>query len=384
MKLIHTGDIHLDTCYTQVGLPARFGNRRRQSLRDVFAAIMRRAAEWPADAVLIAGDLFELEYVTRDTLAFLRAQFETLRPIPVLIAPGNHDPALPNSPYITETWPDNVRIFDKPQWRPHALLDGRLIIHGFGFDAYEPIENPWGQLALESNGAIHVALGHGSERGHQPPDAKTYCPFDAAAAAAPGLAYVALGHFHAPIEIPGLPVPVHYCGAPEGHDFSETGPRYYLEIEISDTDARVQRVCSSRVLFTRHEISLGQCQSAQDLIDALRAIAAAADRPQIARVTLTGTAPAALTVELEAVRDAVAGDFEYLELVDETEPEEDFEQMAHLPTTLGLFVRQINQEIADAPNVVRRDMLRRARQVGIAAYQGQKLAINGADGEAAS
>ena len=37
----------------------QFGNRRRQSLRDVFSAILRRAKEWPADAVLIAGDLFE-------------------------------------------------------------------------------------------------------------------------------------------------------------------------------------------------------------------------------------------------------------------------------------------------------------------------------------
>lgn len=384
MKLIHTGDIHLDTCYTQVGLPVRFGNRRRQSLRDVFAAIMRRAAEWPADAVLIAGDLFELDYVTRDTLAFLRAQFEALRPIPIFIAPGNHDPALPGSPYVCDAWPDNVCIFKEPQWRSHPLLDGRLIVHGFGFDAYEPVQNPWGQLTLEPNGAVHVALGHGSERGHQPPDAKTYCPFDAAAAAVPGLAYVALGHFHAPIELAGYGAAIHYCGAPEGHDFGELGPRYYLEVEINDNATRVEPVRSSRVLFTRHALDCSQYQSAHDLTEALRAIAAACDLPQIARVTLSGACPAALTSELQSVHDAVASSFEHLDLVDETEPEEDFEQMAQLPTTLGLFVRQINQEIADAPDDARRAVLRRARQVGIAAYQGQKLTIAGADGEAAS
>jgi DNA repair exonuclease SbcCD nuclease subunit len=382
MRLIHTGDIHLDICCGQQGFPVRFSNRRRQSLRDVLCAILRRAAEWPADAVLIAGDLFDLEYVTRDTLAFLRAQFETIRPIPVFIAAGNHDPALPNSPYLAEEWPPNVTLFTKPEWQSFSVDDGGLVVHGFGFDAYEPVKNPWGQLAFNPDGAIHVAVGHGSERGHQPPDSKAYCPFSAKDIAVPGLSYVALGHFHAPVEIEAPDGTVmHYCGAPEGHDFSETGLRYYLEVEIDGERPKVRRVLSSKAVFTAYTVNCETFQSAQDLIEALRALGRASELPQCARVTLTGEIPYAISAELAAVHDAVAQDFQYLEIIDETDPQTDFDELAQMPTTLGVFARQINDEIADAVDDTRRAILMRAREIGIAAFRNQKLAVRGIDGD---
>ena len=92
MRLIHTSDIHLDRSYSSEGFPPRLGNRRRQGLRQVFQKIMERASAWPADAVLIAGDLFDREYVSRDTVSFLHESFSRLAPIPIFIAPGNHDP----------------------------------------------------------------------------------------------------------------------------------------------------------------------------------------------------------------------------------------------------------------------------------------------------
>jgi len=55
MRLIHTADVHLDMCFASAHTPPGFGNRRRQSLRDVFHTIIRRAGEWPADVLLIAG-----------------------------------------------------------------------------------------------------------------------------------------------------------------------------------------------------------------------------------------------------------------------------------------------------------------------------------------
>src|SRR5688500_18645584 len=111
MKLIHTVALHLDCSFAAVGMRPGHGNRRRQGLREVFSAILRRAHEWPADAVLISGDLFEQERVTRDTLSFLREAFESIRPIPVFIAPGNQDPYTASSPYAVEPWPANVYLF---------------------------------------------------------------------------------------------------------------------------------------------------------------------------------------------------------------------------------------------------------------------------------
>ena len=380
MRFVHTADVHLDACFASCGMPTRVGNRRRQSLRDVFHALVRRAADWRADALLIAGDLYDHERVSRDTVAFLRSEFESIRPVPVLIAPGNHDPYVPGSPYATETWPDNVTIFSKPEWTEHTLDDGRLCVHGFAFDGFEISSNPFGALRVPNDGALHVAVGHGSERAHQPPDGKSYAPFDAAAAAPPGLAYLALGHFHKLTAIRGeFQTVMYYPGAPEGHGFDETGPRYYLEVEIEEGAVRVTPVPSAKVLYLTRTFDCSTLITAQDVIDAVRGQAAAAGLRTVARITLAGACAPSIISELPAIYDALASEFEHLVLVDETIPSEDYEELARESSSLGAFLGKVNAEIRDAPDVARRRVLERAREVSLAAHRGQRLPINGLD-----
>ncbi|HPC17501.1 MAG TPA: DNA repair exonuclease [Candidatus Hydrogenedentes bacterium] len=382
MRLVHTADVHLDACFAGAGLPVRVANRRRQSLRDVFQAIVRRAAEWPADALLIPGDLFEHERVTPDTAAFLKGLFDSVRPLPVVIAPGNHDPYMAGSPYVAQSWPENVVIFNRPEWIAVPLCDGRLVVHGFAFDGYEISSNPFGALAIPCDGAVHVALGHGTERAHQPPDGKSYAPFDAETAFAPGLAYFALGHFHRLTEIPVAAGRwrMMYSGAPEGHGFDESGEHVFLEIEIEGEDLRVVPKTSGRVCYAVHDLDVTPLASTQDLVAALRKMATAYSAPPILRVTLKGLCDASLVGDLQAVRDALANDFEYLLLEDETLPAEDFDELSRDPTSLGAFVQRLNDEIRDAPDPDRRRMLMRARAVGVAAHRGHALDIAGLRG----
>jgi len=160
MRLVHTADIHLDASFAGTGMPAAFGNRRRQSLRDVFRSIVSRAGEWPADALLIAGDLFEQERVTKDTVAFLIGEFWSIAHVPVFIAPGNHDPYTPDSPYACEEWPENVHVFDQPVWQACSLADRPLVVHGFAFDGPDISSSPFGKLAVPDDGRVHVAVAH--------------------------------------------------------------------------------------------------------------------------------------------------------------------------------------------------------------------------------
>lgn len=379
MRLIHTADVHLDACFAGAGLPARAANRRRQSLRDVFQNIVHRAAEWPADALLIAGDLFEQERVTPDTVAFLKNLFVSVHPLPIVIAPGNHDPYITASPYAAESWPDNVVIFQRPSWHAAQLCDGRLVVHGFAFDGFEISSNPFGSLAIPTDTAVHVALGHGTERAHQPPDGKSYAPFDAETAFAPGLSYFALGHFHRLTEIPvsGGRWRMMYPGAPEGHGFDEPGEHVYLEVEIEEDNLRVTPTTSDRVRYTAHSLDVSSLGSTQDLVDVLRRLAAQCAVPQMSRVTLTGACAASLISDLASLKDALANDFEFLMLEDATTATEDFEILAHDPTSLGAFIRRLNEEIRDTPDPVRQRMLVRARTVGLASHRGHAVEIAG-------
>ena len=384
MRLIHTSDVHLDACFAGGGMPTRIANRRRQSLRDVLHGILRHSVNSHADAVLIAGDLFDLERVTRDTVAFLRAEFEAIRPIPVVIAPGNHDPYVSYSPYATEAWPENVYIFTRPVWESVVLCNGALMVHGFAFDGFDVSLNPFGTLVIPSEtnvqNAIHVAVGHGSEQKHQPPNGKAYAPFDADIAADPGLAYFALGHFHAATEVTGqLGVPMWYAGTPEGHGFDEPGPRGYLEVEIEDGVALIQETISSRTQYVSTSIDCSGLASGQELVDALRALAEPYPAPPVTRVRLTGMCAPFLLEEIPGIYDAVAAQYEYLFLVDETTPTDDYEDIARENTTLGQFVGKLNALIPEAPDPERRALLERARETGLAAYRNRKLAIRGLD-----
>src|SRR6185295_13967999 len=117
-------------------------------MRDAFLRIVSRAGEWPADALLIAGDLFEHDRVSHDTVAVLCGAFASIPHVPIFISPGNHDPYLSDSPYATQPWPENVFIFRKPQWTSHGLNRVPLTIHGFGFDGPDVSVNPFGTLQI--------------------------------------------------------------------------------------------------------------------------------------------------------------------------------------------------------------------------------------------
>jgi exonuclease SbcD len=367
----------LDACYAGAGLPAGFGNRRRQGLRDVLHAILERAATWPADAVLIAGDLFDLDRLNRDTVAFLRREFGALQPVPIFIAPGNHDPYTPDSPYAIENWPGNVHIFSSPQWTAFELEDKPLTVHGFAFDGPDISNNPFGHLEVPRDGRIHVAVAHGSERSHQPPGIENYAPFDGAQAAIDGLAYLALGHFHA---MTPVGTRICYSGAPEGHGFDEPGVHGFLEVEISEEGARVAAVPSCTVVYSTHTIDCSDFTTAQQAVEAIRALPVDALRAQVARVTLTGTCAQSIQAGLGAIRDAVAPMFEHLELIDTTRPAEDYELLARENTTLGAFVRLMSESIRNAGSEEERRLRERAREVGLAAYRGHDLAIRGLRG----
>ena len=107
LKILHTGDFHLDSPFTGVDLPT--GERLRGELRKIFTDVVALASEH--DMLLISGDLFDCGYVSPDTLELVRDKLEEYGK-PVVIAPGNHDPYSSGSIWTAAPWSDNVYIFD--------------------------------------------------------------------------------------------------------------------------------------------------------------------------------------------------------------------------------------------------------------------------------
>lgn len=382
IRIIHTSDLHLDKCFSGTGMSSHFGNRRRQSLRDVFQSIIRRCKDWPADVLLIAGDLFEQDRITRDTVAFLVSQFSSIPNTLVFIAPGNHDPCIQESPYLTENWPENVHVYSVPMWESVKAdtRNGEVFVHGFGFDSPYLNQNPFGHLLIDhaTKSAVHVAVAHGSEKSRQPPDKEDYAPFTAQEAAAPGLNYLALGHFHSFQMIDGqFDTKVCYSGSPEGLSFKEFGVHGYVEVEIDGKQTSITAVPSSQMVYLDESIACDEFKSSQEVVEAIRDLAKSVDAKVIGRIRLTGTCEACIQNETGLIYDAAAIEFEYLDLIDDTAPVEDFEELARENTSLGALVSVLNKEIAETGDRSRTQMLIRARELGVAAFRDRNVEIHG-------
>lgn len=86
LRIAHCSDIHLDGD----GHHHLVGNEARAALRDAFAGALAEMCARSPDLILLAGDLFDANSATSDTIEWA---METLgrQPVPVAMIPGNHD-----------------------------------------------------------------------------------------------------------------------------------------------------------------------------------------------------------------------------------------------------------------------------------------------------
>lgn len=377
IKIIHTSDVHLDASFAEEGLPPAVGQRRRESLREVFRAIMDRAAAWPADAVLIAGDLFEHERVTRDTLSYLRESFDRIAPMPVFISPGNCDPFTANSPYSTEEWPAHVHIFPRPEWDGIKLDRVPLTVYGFGFDGPDVSRNPFGALRVPEDGRVHVAVAHGAEEGRRPPGKRSCAPFSAEQVMPPELHYLALGHYHhtTAIRIPSENR-IYYCGSPEPLSFSDTGTHRFLEVTIDVQPGEAPRTRVTPCPANRtsyHSITLDGAPlgSLGDLANVVRQNLGDSQTEKVVRLTLRNSLCASVRDELAALSGRLSDAAIHIEIIDETREDDEIGEDLAGNTSLGAFLARLDEEIHDAPDERLGRMLVRARALGLNAYKGQ-------------
>lgn len=219
MRVAHVADVHLDSAFALFSPDV--ARARRQGIQSALRGAFEVAREWGAEAVFIAGDLYEHERVAPDTGEFVRALFAEVAPLPILIAPGNHDWYGPSSLYARLEWPDNVRVFTEDRPQPVELEPG-LTLWGAAHCAPANTDGFLDDFHVDRDG-VNIALFHGSEMGSfgfQAQEGKLpHAPFQIEQIAAAGLAHVFCGHYHAPVDADSYTYP----GNPEPLTFGEQG-----------------------------------------------------------------------------------------------------------------------------------------------------------------
>jgi DNA repair protein SbcD/Mre11 len=362
VRLLHFADLHLDTPFGWA--PPELARARRHALRDTLLRICKLAGEEHVDALTCGGDLYEQDRFSPDTAEFLRSTFADLAPLPVFVAPGNHDWYGPQSLYRQVRWSPNVHIFQEPQLVPVALADG-LTLWGAAHCAPANTDGFLDGFKLDRGGA-NLALFHGSARGDLPfqEEGKVpHAPFRAEQVADAGFLHALVGHFHKPKDGDWHTYP----GNPDPLTFGESGERGAVIVTVSD-DAAIDRKRAHVATSQVHDVPVDLTGITHSGQAAERVVEAVAGLSGVVRVTLQGEVAPEVDLRLQDISELSVPSLDAIvPRLGTVSVAYDFERLAEEPTVRGQFVRHVvaATELSD-------EQRRRVLVTGLRALDGRR------------
>jgi hypothetical protein len=238
MRFLQSSDFHLDPDH-----PERF---------EALSEVVRRAVEERADALLIAGDLFDAPAAAERLRADVRRCLETFDG-PVLIVPGNHDLSPSGSSAFPEGADYGCRtvVLRGAPWEQHLLADpsgAEIVVVGAPFHHGGTLGRDLAALSCDPRHT--VLLAHGTFQvdwvaelageGDEPGAYYPIRPRDLEGR----FAYAALGHFHGGVTFRDWTALTAwgYAGSAVSITRGERGPRHAVLVDfVPGTGARAIR-----------------------------------------------------------------------------------------------------------------------------------------------
>lgn len=225
MKLLHCGDLHLDSAL-RANLEGEKKKQRKSELLSTFVKMAEYAAEHGAEVMLIAGDLFDGKVVTKRTQNVVKETILRFSCVDFLYLKGNHD-----TESFLDAWeerPDNLKLFGA-DWTYYRY--GDVVIAGAELSEGNRV-GLYDSLLLNRNDCNIVML-HGQTEKYVSADKTETVTLGALKNK--NIDYLALGHIHSykyePLDSRGVYC---YCGCPEGRGFDECGEKGFVWLETEE------------------------------------------------------------------------------------------------------------------------------------------------------
>lgn len=371
VKIIHTADIHLDSPFSL--LDVQKAQMRKNELRETFTAIVQLAESEKADIMVIAGDLFDSGFVTKETAELLVSLFSSVPMCRFVIAPGNHDYVWGRSPYRKENFPKNVYIFDKEQISCFSFPEIGVDVYGYAFTSDSYLENPLEKKVQIQKSKINILVAHGDVGGKS-----KYCPISVSDIMKSGFDYVALGHIHAggKVQIAGNTYYA-YSGCPEGRSFDECGTKSVIVAELQkistqlSANFRNHRTCKRR--YEKMAVDITGVSTQEELCECVKNAVEKEGLGEdvLLRVRLTGRISPETTLYPKKLNAAALGVF-YLEVEDASVPLLNYDELKNDISVKGAFFREL-LPLLQSENEDERRTAADALRYGLAALDGNDV-----------
>ena len=349
MKILHMADVHLDSRLTRY-LDEKRARERRNEILLTFKAAINLAAENEVDAVIIAGDLFDVRRISATARDAVRDAIQQNPQITFFYLRGNHDAdgfveALVQKNGVL---PENLKMFSD-EWTSYEFTskDGvSVIITGAEMTAQNN-SRLVSSLTLDHS-RFNIVVLHGQE-------IETAAKKDAEVIPLReyrnrGIDYMALGHIHEPkierLDIRGI---YSYSGCLEGRGYDECGPRGFNLLQVTHEADGKPGMKVKFVPFARRTIYRIGINSANDSSSIIREVKRQAEDLEITsddmlRVEITGRIRPDADIDISFIEKALEEYFFHIKVVDKTRPFIDYDSFMLDMSLRGEFVRLIDSK----------------------------------------
>lgn len=329
MKILHCADIHLDSPMETHMTREQAATRNTEILKS-FQRMTEYAAREKIKLVLIAGDFFDGERVTRRTVDGILDAVTSTPQIDYLYVSGNHDNW--TNAFIDHEVPVNFKCF-ADKWDTFSYAD--VSVSSIEMTKANA-ETLYDQLPKQNNN-INIVMLHG-----QTSTVSGVDNVNLTLLKNKNIQYLALGHIHkyswGQLDSDGI-----YCypGCLEGRGFDECGKKGFV---VLDTDARKIEPdfipFSSRELHNI-EIDITGCLNNTEIYNAMKKETRNIPKDDMVEFILTGTQDISTDISIKYLYRLADSDFFFVKIKDNTKVAIDPKEYENDISLKGEFIRLV-------------------------------------------
>ena len=366
-RFLHLGDLHLDSPFA--AFSAQEGAARRARQFEALEALLQAAVDRGAQMILVAGDVFDSPTPRAEAAARFFHILGAL-PVPVVVAPGNHDYYKAGGVWDSPLCPQNLLVFKASALSAFDFPALGATVYGYAFLRESADAPDVGRATQLREGCVNLLLAHADLTS----PLSAYAPLSAAQLEQSGYHYAALGHIHKPTPVKKYGVTtVAYSGFFAGRGFDEAGAGQARFVEIEGKTVRESTLESGADTF---EIRALDCTGAANAEDLRRAVIAYLEKERFSprtalRLLLEGDVGLDCRADLAGLARAGEG-LALFEVQDRTLPLYDAAYLEKAPTVQGAFYRALLPRLQSAV-AEERELAAEALRLGLSALAGREV-----------
>ena len=354
MKLIHCGDIHLDS-RMESNLSPEKAKERNAEICATFTRMIRYGLDHGVKVLMIAGDLFDTCRASAQTVQFVLDRIREAWGMDVLYLRGNHDEG---DPFEGMDLPENLKCFG-PGWTYYRYDD--LVIAGAEPENWESF---YEALDLDPRDTNIVML-HG----------QTSTQTGRELICLPKLRdksirYLALGHIHSyqqeQLDLDGRWC---YCGCLEGRGFDELGEKGFVLVEAENGRVKSEFVPFASRNLEEVPVDITGLTTVTQILSAMEKAGAGIPGSGLVKFTLTGTHTLETQRDFKFLEKMLEPRYYFVKIKDESRLEIAREDYEHDISLKGEFIRMV---LASDRSQEEKEQIIRC---GIQALLGQEVAL---------